>query len=86
MLVLILLLLFSLVQGLNINLAPNERLVYMDDEYIEIDILDSSEDSNLTYIAPPRHLYEQITSNISKSNKCKKCIDQGLKFCPGNNY
>ena len=86
MLILVLLLLISLVHGLNINLAPNERLVYMDDEYIEIDILESPEDSNLTHINPPRHLYEQITSNISKSNKCKKCIDEGLRFCAGNNY
>jgi hypothetical protein len=73
-------------EAMQLNLAPNERLVYMDDQYIEIDVLSPEGPLEEEPHDEHRYLYEQITDAVSKSNKCKKCINEGLTFCAGNNY
>jgi hypothetical protein len=75
----------------------NEKIVYQDDEYIEIDIDETQEEKDkkrslidLEYYLrnhKKRGLAETYSEEKSKSNKCKQdCIGQSKVFCAGDNF
>ena len=77
-----------------LNLADNERIVYMDESHIEIDILEETSVASPNdhpfhreLIESKRKLYEEMSTPHTKSRDCKvECIDKKFYFCPMNNF